>query len=135
MKMKLLNIQDTKFNMAPRGFGRTSFRLVEIIQMGRLPVYIYDDIPWVPYRDSNLSVASFGFIARTKDMLELCSNIKKLTDAEYNNRMLQVQQARFYYTYPGVIKQLEMFFSDPLGAKGGNLVCSRVPNTEKRLRI
>lgn len=45
----LEDMLSTKFNIAPRGFGRTSFRLTEIIQMGRLPVYLYTDIPWVPY--------------------------------------------------------------------------------------
>ena len=42
-------IEVTKFNLAPRGFGRTSFRLAEIVQLGRIPVYLYDDYEWLPY--------------------------------------------------------------------------------------
>jgi hypothetical protein len=42
-------IEVTKFNLAPRGFGRTSFRLSEIVQLGRIPVYLYDDYEWLPY--------------------------------------------------------------------------------------
>jgi hypothetical protein len=42
----------TTFNLAPRGFGRASFRLSEIIQLGRIPVYLYDDYPWIPYDGS-----------------------------------------------------------------------------------
>eukprot|EP01035_Chromulina_nebulosa_P017912 gene17912-23532_t len=41
----------TKFNLAPRGYGRSSFRFAESIQMGRVPIFLYDDIPWVPYQD------------------------------------------------------------------------------------
>ena len=40
------------FNLAPIGMGRASFRLAEIIQLGRIPVYLYEDFPWSPYEDS-----------------------------------------------------------------------------------
>lgn len=44
----------TIFNLAPRGFGRASFRLAEIIQIGRIPVYLYDDYPWIPYEGTEI---------------------------------------------------------------------------------
>src|SRR5690606_4276283 len=40
----------TVFALCPRGYGKTSFRLYESMQMGCVPVYIYDD-PWLPYTD------------------------------------------------------------------------------------
>jgi hypothetical protein len=43
------DISRSKYNLAPRGFGRSSYRLAEIIQIGRIPVYLYDDISWLPY--------------------------------------------------------------------------------------
>ena len=39
----------TMLNLAPMGMGRASFRLAEIIQLGRIPVYLYEDFPWCPY--------------------------------------------------------------------------------------
>jgi hypothetical protein len=38
------------FALCPRGYGRTSFRLYEAMQLGCVPVYIYDE-PWLPYAD------------------------------------------------------------------------------------
>ena len=38
------------FALAPRGYGRTSFRLFELLQYGTLPVYLYDDVAWTPYQ-------------------------------------------------------------------------------------
>lgn len=38
------------FTMCPRGYGKTSFRLYEAIQLGTIPIYITDE-PWLPYRD------------------------------------------------------------------------------------
>jgi hypothetical protein len=40
-------MQDSKFALCPRGYGRTSYRLYEALQIGCVPVYIYDD-PWLP---------------------------------------------------------------------------------------
>jgi hypothetical protein len=39
------------FVLAPRGCGRTSFRLYETFQYGSVMIYTYDDIPWIPYAD------------------------------------------------------------------------------------
>jgi hypothetical protein len=38
------------FCLAPRGYGRSSFRLYEAIQLGSIPVFIYDD-KWLPFED------------------------------------------------------------------------------------
>eukprot|EP00607_Mallomonas_marina_P006706 CAMPEP_0182438178 /NCGR_PEP_ID=MMETSP1167-20130531/85572_1 /TAXON_ID=2988 /ORGANISM="Mallomonas Sp, Strain CCMP3275" /LENGTH=90 /DNA_ID=CAMNT_0024631407 /DNA_START=429 /DNA_END=698 /DNA_ORIENTATION=- len=40
------DMANTKYNLCPRGFGRTSYRLAETIQIGRIPVYLYGDVPW-----------------------------------------------------------------------------------------
>ena len=40
----------SKFTLCPRGFGITSFRLFECMQLGSIPVYIYDQ-PHLPYSD------------------------------------------------------------------------------------
>jgi len=42
---------DSKFALAPRGYGRSSFRFFEIFQLGAIPIYIWDDIEWLPYKD------------------------------------------------------------------------------------
>jgi hypothetical protein len=38
------------FTLCPRGYGLASFRLFEAMQLGSIPVYIYDT-PWIPYED------------------------------------------------------------------------------------
>ena len=39
------------FCLCPRGFGRTSFRLMEAMHAGCVPVYIHSGDPWLPYQD------------------------------------------------------------------------------------
>ena len=36
------------FALCPRGYGKTSFRICESLEVGVIPVYIYDD-PWIPF--------------------------------------------------------------------------------------
>lgn len=38
------------FSLCPRGYGRSSFRLYEVMQLGSIPVYIYDH-KWCPFED------------------------------------------------------------------------------------
>ena len=38
------------FALCPRGYGRTSYRMYEALQLGCIPVYIHDE-SWLPYAD------------------------------------------------------------------------------------
>lgn len=42
---------DSKFALAPRGYGRSSFRFFEIYKLGTIPIYVWDDIEWLPYKE------------------------------------------------------------------------------------
>jgi hypothetical protein len=79
---------DTVFALAPRGFGRTSFRLAELIQLGVLPFYVYDDRPWLPYAAAQpplWGVEGAGWVARAADLSEwacsACALFEPLTAA------------------------------------------------------
>jgi hypothetical protein len=52
------------FSLCPRGYGATSFRLYEAIQLGSIPVYIYDK-KWVP---ENLSWEDFSVLVQANDV-------------------------------------------------------------------
>jgi len=45
------NTINSKFALAPRGYGRSSFRFFEILKLGTIPIYVWDDIEWLPYKD------------------------------------------------------------------------------------
>jgi len=42
---------NSKFALAPRGYGKSSFRFYEVFQLGCIPVYVWDDDEWLPYKD------------------------------------------------------------------------------------
>lgn len=41
---------NSKFALAPRGYGRSSFRFFECFQLGTIPIYIWNDINWLPFQ-------------------------------------------------------------------------------------
>ena len=42
-------LNEASYVIAPRGYGRSSFFLYECLAAGALPIYVYDDEPWLPY--------------------------------------------------------------------------------------
>ena len=42
-------LNEATYVVAPRGYGRSSFFLYECLAAGALPIYVYDDEPWLPY--------------------------------------------------------------------------------------
>ena len=110
--------------MAPRGYGRTSYRLAEIIQLGRIPVYIFDDFEWLPYLGTNASPVDMGYSTQLGRIGLTLDRLKKdKPDKETISKLLaKVKQNREWYTYEGVLSQIELFIIDPLGP-GGFLRC------------
>ena len=41
----------SRFALAPRGYGRSSFRFYEIFELGTIPIYIWNDKNWLPFQD------------------------------------------------------------------------------------
>jgi hypothetical protein len=127
----------TKFNLAPRGYGRSSFRFSESIQMGRVPVFMYDDIPWVPYNGTEIAAETFGFVCGLSvpsgehSIRGVMGAMRSLGTEAYAQKLQALQRARSYYTYDGVVAEIEKLLTDPFGPAGGHLRCDRHPKTER----
>jgi len=92
------------FALCPRGYGRTSFRMYEAMQLGAIPVYIYDGDPWLPFNDALrwsdfCMVLYFGHVSKsakdfglefalryTEDHVisEVQARLKEVVDAYFN---------------------------------------------------
>jgi hypothetical protein len=116
----------TAFNLAPVGFGRQTFRYSETVQIGRIPVYLYHDYPWLPYEGSKASPAAFSIVLRVDETKKLVDIVKRANYASIMKRIDAVRAVRSYYTFRGVIDEIEKFFQDPFGPNGGFLRC-RIP--------
>lgn len=97
----------SQLSMCPRGFGRTSFRLTEALQLGLIPIYIYSDVTWVPYADL------FNQIGFTANM----TSIRQLIDELLETPVSQLEQmekrvailAKSHFSPEGILYQIGLF--------------------------
>jgi hypothetical protein len=62
----LKKTSESLFSLCPRGYGASSFRFYEALQLGAVPVFIYDK-PWFPYEDM-IDWDSFSVRIHEKDI-------------------------------------------------------------------
>ena len=77
------------------------------------------------YIGSNISIESIGYIARLGQLDALVKRLAMVTDEEVRDKLHKVKLARYYYTYEGVMTQIEMFFRAPFSPQNydSHLVC------------
>jgi hypothetical protein len=99
----------SKFILTPRGWGRNSYRLGEVLQMGMLPVYIYDDFVWLPYYNS-INWSSIGFVLKLKEVGTALPKIQSITVDEARAMRLRVQSLYSTHFSPeAVMRQIFTF--------------------------
>lgn len=99
-------MQRSTFALCPRGYGRTSYRMYEAIQLGTIPVYIYDD-PWLPYQDE-LDWSEFAVLCSVNQLPELPLRLRSFTRHQVASMQLRLK-AVFpdYFTMEAMCRQIE----------------------------
>lgn len=89
------------FNLCPSGFGPTSFRLYETLQLGRIPIYIHaDPQPLLPYKEFVPWHRICCFVPR-QCMSEIPKLLKTVDVAQM---MKEIKNCRRYFTYEYVVR-------------------------------
>jgi hypothetical protein len=90
----------SKFVLAPRGYGKTSFRMYEAFNMGCVPVYVYDTL-WLPYTEL-LDWNKLAVLVHVKDANSLYDRLKAITDDEYTAMLQYYKENARLFTYDGM---------------------------------
>ncbi|KAH8739405.1 putative transmembrane protein [Cryptosporidium ryanae] len=91
-------IERSVFHLCPRGFGRTSFRLYETIQLGTIPIYIWEDLGWFPY-DNMLS--ELGVILESSDIGNIPQILSDIGENEIRKKLDIISKNNYWFTYQG----------------------------------
>jgi hypothetical protein len=114
------------FALCPRGYGKTSFRLYEAMQLGCIPVYIYDE-PWLPYADV-LDWNAFCVLVHVSETNQLHDILASKTAREVDAMRRRAAEIwTDYFTLEGVMRQLPRYLN---AAASGSL-----PDARPALRI
>ena len=100
----------SKFALCPRGYGNTSFRMYEAMQLGAVPVYISDDF-FLPWSDE-LNWNEFCIIIDSKNLNQLPSILNSIPEEKINEMADKAKQVYSEYftldgTYKNIVKRLK----------------------------
>jgi hypothetical protein len=91
----------SKFCLAPRGFGRSSFRFFEAMLLDTVPVYFWDDIEWLPYKDI-LDYSKFAVSIHSRDIPRTGEILRDIMPDRYQSMVQEIKNVRHYFTLEGM---------------------------------
>lgn len=95
----------SKFTLCPRGYGKSSFRLYECIQLGSVPVYVSDShyLPWT----DKLDWSKFCVLITPEQIPNLKNILNEYSDEKINNMIKYAQEIyNDYFSLDGMCKQI-----------------------------
>jgi hypothetical protein len=87
----------SKFSLAPRGYGRSSFRFFEIITLGAIPIYVWDDKEWLPYLEE-IDYKKFCISINVNEIDKLEEILLSITPEKYNEMKKELENHKKYMT-------------------------------------
>ena len=106
LQQKFINITtNSKFALAPRGYGRGSFRFFECFQLGTIPVYLWNDIEWLPFKNV-IDYSKLCISLHISQINELETKLASITEYEYNNMFEYYNQVKHLFELDGMTNQI-----------------------------
>jgi hypothetical protein len=92
---------NSKFCLAPRGYGKSSFRFFEILQLGSIPIYIWDDVEWVPYKDI-IDYSLFSISLNINNINKLKDILLSIDEKKYEQMLNEYEKIKHLFTLEGM---------------------------------
>lgn len=101
----------SRFCLAPRGYGRSSFRFFEAIQLDTIPVYVWDDIEWLPYQEI-LDYDAFSVSVHVSELSTLYERLKAITEKDYEHMVTHLHDVKRWFTLEGMCEYIVAYLQD-----------------------
>lgn len=93
------------FALCPRGYGLQSFRIYEVLQLGSIPVIVYDK-DWFPFNDV-LDWKTFSVLIHQNELHLLKEKLSSISDQQINEMLATGKQIyEKYFTLDGTCQQI-----------------------------
>jgi hypothetical protein len=96
---------NSKFALSPRGYGRGSFRFFECFQLGTIPVYLWNDIEWLPFQD-RIDYHRLCISMHVSDIGQLESRLLSVTESDYNAMFQYYNEIKHLFELEGMSKEI-----------------------------
>lgn len=91
----------SKFCLAPRGYGRSSFRFFEAMLLDTIPVYFWDDKEWLPYKE-HIDYSKFAVSIHISQITDTYEILKNISDETYLSMLRELHRVRHWFTLEGM---------------------------------
>jgi hypothetical protein len=91
--------------LAPRGYGRNSFRYFECFLLNTIPIYIYDDINWLPYKDI-IDYSKFSITIHENEINNIESILNSISMDSYKKMVVELQNHKHFFTLEYMCKYI-----------------------------
>jgi hypothetical protein len=103
----------SKFTLCPRGYGASSFRLYEAMQLNSIPVYIYYKQPYLPFSEK-IKWDEICVLIEHEDTFNLDEKLKNITEDTQKQMLLKINQVyKEYFTLEkmceNILKKLQNY--------------------------
>lgn len=96
---------NSKFALAPRGYGRSSFRFFECFQLGTIPIYIWNDINWLPFQNK-IDYKKLCIVIHVSELKNLYSKLISINEEEYTKMFSYYEKVKYLFTLEGMSNQI-----------------------------
>lgn len=73
------------FTLCPRGYGTQSFRLYEVMQLGSVPIFVYD-VEWLPF-SQYINWNDFCVLVHEKDIVDIKKILLSISSDKYEQML------------------------------------------------
>lgn len=106
LQQKFIDITlNSKFALAPRGYGRGSFRFFECFQLGCIPVYFWNDIEWLPFKDL-IDYKRLCISMHISQVDELEKILNSITKDDYNKMLEYYEEIKHLFELEGMSNKI-----------------------------
>jgi len=95
----------SKFALAPRGYGRGSFRFFECFQLGTIPVYVWNDIEWLPFKNI-IDYKKLCISLHVSQIEQLESILQSITEEDYIKMFEYYNEIKHLFQLEGMSNQI-----------------------------
>ena len=106
LQKKFVNLtRDSKFALAPRGYGRGSFRFFECFQLGTIPIYLWNDIEWLPFKNV-IDYSRLCISLHISQINSLEQKLESITEDDYNKMFDYYNEIKYLFELEGMSNQI-----------------------------
>ena len=91
----------SRFCLAPRGYGRSSFRFFEAMLLDVVPVYVWDDVEWLPYKEE-IAYNRFCVSVHVSELPGLYDRLAGIQEKEYEEMLEEMRRVRSWFGLEGM---------------------------------